>query len=420
MLLKNINLKTNKAEAKILQGFLLLLLICTLGTLVFSQKINALTIADVELLISIGMISPENAEGARNFANTGSKTTSSSSVKIDQTSEKECLIINQNLVKGKSGTLVSALQRFLKSEGHFPKNQSVTGFFGDMTVQAVSDFQVATGLITSSKQIGAGTIGPVTRKKIQEISCKKLVEVKDTGIATTTANVATTTPEIETVTKKTTSNKSYRPSVIYLDGLTKKSETDLGEFEFKYNIRIEPKNDVSLFEAMLVCDPLAVEVKARDVKTCGKLFEFKPSVNGTKALNILYKNLSSFTQPVVLAVEAFDSLQKSLGTAEIRKEVLAAKPSFKFNESSKSLIYNGSVSQASENCGRQEQLDFIRYTMTPYDPLNQIFLPDCWPGELLCNKFYPPTYCEITGGPSSDDLCSSRQKFENGRCVARI
>lgn len=61
---------------------------------------------------------------------------------------------------------VIILQDFLKQLGCFPINVESTGYYGAITVQAVKDFQLKNGIISSSSDLGAGRCGPKTRKFI--------------------------------------------------------------------------------------------------------------------------------------------------------------------------------------------------------------------------------------------------------------
>lgn len=122
-------------------------------------------------------------------------------------------------------------------------------------------------------------------------------------------------------------------------------------------------------------------------------------------------------QPVSLAVEALNSFGQRLGFAEKTHTLEPALPTFNINANTNTATYSGSNLPDNKICGRQEQLEFIRYVMSTYDPQRPVYLPHCYPGELLCNKSYPPTYCQITDGPTSNDLCSGGKIYRNGACV---
>lgn len=70
----------------------------------------------------------------------------------------------QNLGPGSSGPAVQALQTFLQQAGYFPPNQSTTTYYGDITKNAVSEWQQAHGISTNSAD--AGYFGPATKQAI--------------------------------------------------------------------------------------------------------------------------------------------------------------------------------------------------------------------------------------------------------------
>lgn len=73
---------------------------------------------------------------------------------------------DRQLSKGHNGIAVRALQRFLANAGHFPASR-INGNFGDMTQAAVLAYQKAEGIVTSSKDKGAGNVGPSTLSRIK-------------------------------------------------------------------------------------------------------------------------------------------------------------------------------------------------------------------------------------------------------------
>jgi len=75
-----------------------------------------------------------------------------------------CSVLNNNLSFGSSGSEVSCLQAFLKKQGtNIYPSGLVTGNFGNLTRQAVINFQKANGILQT------GFVGPVTRNKINSI-----------------------------------------------------------------------------------------------------------------------------------------------------------------------------------------------------------------------------------------------------------
>jgi peptidoglycan hydrolase-like protein with peptidoglycan-binding domain len=85
----------------------------------------------------------------------------------------ECLKLTSDLANGMSGPNVSALQRFLKQQGHFPTTQEITTFYGNITQQSVAKFQQAQDIVLNGtpETTGLGRVGPTTRNVIEKISC---------------------------------------------------------------------------------------------------------------------------------------------------------------------------------------------------------------------------------------------------------
>lgn len=334
------------------------------------------------------------------------------------TFDQYCLDITQNIVKGNRGSVVSALQRFLKSEGHFPADQEATGFFGDMTVTAVTDFQVANGLIKTSTQIGAGTVGPITRAKIKEVSCNKLAEsqIVATTTSATTTNATTSEGLFNSKTKQNTI-VTLKPPKVSLGYYQRYLNEEIGKMILRYDVLATPKELASYLEGVILCDPSALTLTSKDIKKCGQTFIFDPIKNGKKSFSISFQNSSRSDQPVTFAVEVFNNLRESIGMAEVFAEVPAFRPTLKLDINNTSIRQTGTAQ--GNKCSYAEQLDFIRYVMTPFKPVNNITLPVCYPGELLCNKTNPPTFCRIVDGPTSEDLCLNSQVFFEGRCVPK-
>lgn len=82
------------------------------------------------------------------------------------TQSSACLSLKNNLVVGSTDATtegeVSKLQCFLKSSGYFPEAKC-TGFYGDLTAQAVVRFQKAHGMDFVTIKSG---VGPMTRSKM--------------------------------------------------------------------------------------------------------------------------------------------------------------------------------------------------------------------------------------------------------------
>jgi peptidoglycan hydrolase-like protein with peptidoglycan-binding domain len=63
---------------------------------------------------------------------------------------------------------VKHLQQYLKGLGFF--DHAITGWYGEVTQQAVLDFQLWKGIIPNSSYTGAGRVGPGTRTRLNNIT----------------------------------------------------------------------------------------------------------------------------------------------------------------------------------------------------------------------------------------------------------
>ncbi|MEN9881483.1 MAG: putative peptidoglycan binding domain [Candidatus Parcubacteria bacterium] len=90
---------------------------------------------------------------------------------------------------------VSLLQRFLKDEGFLGDTIAISGYYGSLTRNAVIAFQTAHGLVAT------GATGPLTRTKIQEVSCSSS-EVTSGG-STISTHLSTSIPQATVTTADT-------------------------------------------------------------------------------------------------------------------------------------------------------------------------------------------------------------------------
>jgi hypothetical protein len=95
---------------------------------------------------------------------------SSSVVPIVNTSST-CLTFIKNLSFGQRSADIIKLQQFLKTQGDLAQSVVVSTNFGPATLKAVQKFQLRTGIVTSSRTVGYGNVGPNTRTKIKTLSC---------------------------------------------------------------------------------------------------------------------------------------------------------------------------------------------------------------------------------------------------------
>lgn len=77
-------------------------------------------------------------------------------------------VFNTDIEFGQTGEEVRQLQAALQVEGQFPATVPVTGYFGNVTVQAVQKFQRKYN-ISGPGQGGFGRVGPKTRAKLNEL-----------------------------------------------------------------------------------------------------------------------------------------------------------------------------------------------------------------------------------------------------------
>lgn len=90
--------------------------------------------------------------------------------------EKKDLLINITMQEGKSGEDVRLLQAHLAKKGFFPADK-INGNYGPLTAEAVARYQVRRGLLASTKEKGAGTIGPVTLGVIRQEQVKEMYTI---------------------------------------------------------------------------------------------------------------------------------------------------------------------------------------------------------------------------------------------------
>lgn len=80
----------------------------------------------------------------------------------------------KQLSLGDSGEVVAQLQEVLNKLDYF--DSEITGNFGELTAEALVEFQIANGVVDSATSYGAGTFGPKTRATLNDA-------IKNEGIA---------------------------------------------------------------------------------------------------------------------------------------------------------------------------------------------------------------------------------------------
>ncbi len=89
---------------------------------------------------------------------------------------------SKTLIKGHKGPGVLAVQRVLVDAGLLNSSE-IGGYFGAKTQDAVTQYQIAKGIVSSDKDKGAGVVGPATRNTmIQEAVEKGITKVRSMGV----------------------------------------------------------------------------------------------------------------------------------------------------------------------------------------------------------------------------------------------
>ena len=400
-------------------------IILVITILLAGTSAYALTLADIELLVALGIISGEQAEIARQAISTSVDSGSVGSfVTKPESSGGECLLLNENMLLGSSGTAVSAIQKFLKVQG-FYRNPEITTYYGLATKTAVIDFQIATGLIKSSAQPGAGSIGPLTREKIQEISCNALnnpiVEVND-PLLNVDRNARVLAPQ----TRKS-GDLEIRLQSALID-----EDRELGHREYRYTMDVDiDHNDlVEYWRVTLICNEDNVELRGiknnkDQIRKCGDSAIHAASTKGNKTIKIKYTNINSATQSIGVGVEAFDKGDRIIGHDETIDNLPPFRPTrVNDNQRTSFQVVPGTDGRVfipkNRDCDEGEQLEYLRFKMTKTRRVGDpIYPPICFPGNVICLNDYPPSYCYVKDGPSADDLCPENELFYDGRCINR-
>ncbi len=109
-----------------------------------------------------------------------------------------CTTLTKSFSRRSEGDHVFSLQYFLADTGHLLVTPN--GYFGPATLAAVKRFQVSVGLPP------VGAVGPMTRKKIKDISCVTKVTEDQVAATSSSVTVATTTQSVATTTVNTPKN----------------------------------------------------------------------------------------------------------------------------------------------------------------------------------------------------------------------
>lgn len=393
-----------------------------IGLLTASSSTSALTLADVELLISLGLLSGEQADIARQAIQaTTASGGAGASVRPDEFSATECLVLNENMSRGMSGSAVTALQRFLNKQGHYVVAEP-SGIYDGATYVAVMDFQLAQGLIASRTVAGAGNVGPLTREKIQQVSCAKPT-TPVTAVATTTT--ATTTIEqsferrerpLRTVATPTPAPSGYQ--MTFTPRLLK-TDTKKGSYEYQFKMAITPNDDVNMWQIALTCDDGQITTNRSDLG-CNESVLLRTATDGTKSLKVTFTNTTQLPQEVGVVAVALDADDAELARATFVQDLEPKTVDPVTRTASGQPLIIGAV-QIPENrlCNTAEQVEYLEYIMTRANTLKGTVIvpPPCYPGDVVCTYDVPSSYCEIRGTTvNSVSMCGGTGYFYDGSC----
>lgn len=121
-------------------------------------------------------------------------------IQLHEDLKEEFAAYTEDLYSGLKGDSVIALQRDLMALGYL--RTAPTGFYGEVTENAVKRFQMKTGIITSADAQGAGVVGPKTRSTLnalfdKRIEAKGLIASKrEVQIPNSTLLLASTEPVV--------------------------------------------------------------------------------------------------------------------------------------------------------------------------------------------------------------------------------
>ncbi len=125
----------------------------------------------LSLLLAVVMVLSGFVSFNAASAQTAANVSAQASVLPIQSMPAFCAYVSNNVYVGStdrtSASDVTKLQTFLNARGYL--NVSATGYFGQLTAQAVRSFQAQNGISAT------GYVGPLTRAKIKEMSCGPIV-----------------------------------------------------------------------------------------------------------------------------------------------------------------------------------------------------------------------------------------------------
>lgn len=394
-----------------------------LCVLAMTHITHALTLADINLLSALGVFTSEQAEQAKQaLESSGALDASGAFIQPDEFSDLECLVLNTNMTMGDSGTLVEALQKFLQQKNHY--NTDVTGVYDKTTFDAVGDFQIAQGLITSRTTPGAGNVGPKTREKIQELSCAPTQETATITELPTTVEGTVLPEEVVTFIRRPNTpgvprSESSTAYKAFFDPQLLETHTKDGSYLYKFSMKTVPNDDVKNWRLTLSCDEGQI-VTDKPAFQCGDVMVLRAATDGSKGFRMLLTNTTRLPQEFGLVAVALDSKEQELARSTYLQELLPMIPEEIARTASGQPIVIGKVEiPQNRKCTISEQKEYLEYIMTRANTAKGAVIvpPPCYPGDVMCTYDFPSSFCEITGtSVNSVTICGGNQFFYDGKC----
>ncbi|OGJ65545.1 hypothetical protein A3F36_04270 [Candidatus Peribacteria bacterium RIFCSPHIGHO2_12_FULL_55_11] len=95
---------------------------------------------------------------------------------VEQLMLEKGMTLDMFLATGHSGPRVRLLQHLLAERGYFPE-EKINGNFGSLTRSSVFDYQVASGIVDSLSDDGAGSVGPETLQSLKREERAKAYQI---------------------------------------------------------------------------------------------------------------------------------------------------------------------------------------------------------------------------------------------------
>jgi hypothetical protein len=268
-------------------------------------------------------------------------------------------------------------------------------------------------------------VGPLTRAKIQEVSCAKPTPVATETETTTASSTASTTAEslferrarTRSVSQVDTQNSGG--NVMTMTPRLLSTDKETGTYKYRFDMSILPNDYVRNWRVALTCDQGQITTDKTDLG-CGQAIRLKTATDGTKSLKISFTNVTKIAQQIGLVGVALGDNDVELGRSTFVK-ALEPKEAPEVKRTPSGQIIEQGDFQIIEGrfCTPEEQVEYVQYIMTRFDSPEGADLtpPPCYPGEVVCTYDYPISYCEIQGTTiNSVSMCGGKQYFYDGMC----